>query len=66
MEQYNHAEKLKNQFSASLVNIYDCKKQNGARNSWKVMISYWSKSSNTSIQRFRESLAMYENIFKIF
>ena len=49
LEQYNHAEKLKIQFSASMVDIYECKKRNGARDSWKVVISHWSKSSNTSL-----------------
>ena len=56
MEQYNHAEKLNNQFGAWLVDIYDCEKQYRARGSLSIKMLCCFKSSKTSIHEFLDLL----------
>ena len=64
MEQYNHAEKLKNQFWAWLVDIYDCQKQYCARSSLSIKISCCFKSPKISIHAFRNSLDTHKDVLK--
>ena len=66
MEQYNHAEKLNNQFGAWLVDIYDCEKQYRARGSLSIKMLCCFKSSKTSIHEFRNSLDMHKDVLKKF
>ena len=65
-EQYNHAEKLKNQFWAWLVDIYDCQKQYRARGSLSIKMLCCFKSSKTSIHELRNSLDMHKHVLKFF